>query len=114
MHNELFADGIGDIAVTGSVVRIDFVSLSPNERDAKGNPRAVFRERVIMPLEGFVRMFGAVEQVMHKLVQSGIIERRDTAPEGQPGTAVAVPRPATRPEGDAAPPSVMPRSPNFD
>ena len=112
MHEELFADGIGDIAVTGSVVRIDLVSLSPNERDAKGNPRAVFRQRVIMPLEGFVRMFGAVEQVMQKLVQSGIIERREGPAEG-----AAPPAPARIPgrtDGETAPPSVLPRSPNFD
>ena len=33
MANELYADGIGEITVTGSIVRIDFMSLSATERD---------------------------------------------------------------------------------
>ena len=40
MNQELYADGIGEITVTGSIVRIDLVSLSATERDEKNNPKA--------------------------------------------------------------------------
>jgi hypothetical protein len=34
IHDELYSDGVGEITVNGSVVRVDLVSLSPTERDA--------------------------------------------------------------------------------
>ncbi len=39
MHDELYADGIGEITVSGTTVRIDLVSLSPTERDQNRSER---------------------------------------------------------------------------
>ncbi|HYD30869.1 MAG TPA: hypothetical protein VEB64_08435 [Azospirillaceae bacterium] len=105
MQDELFSDGIGDITITGSIVRIDLVSLSPNSRDAKGVERPVFRQRVVMPLEGFVRSFSAFEQVMQRLHEAGVLERREEGSQPAPR-----PAPAEREMEIAAP---LPRSPNF-
>ena len=43
MHAELYSDGVDEITVSGTVVRVDLVSLSPTERDANGDPKKVFR-----------------------------------------------------------------------
>ena len=48
MSNELYADGIGEITITGTIVRIDLMSLSATDRDANNNPKPVFRQRIIM------------------------------------------------------------------
>ena len=37
MSTELYADGIGEITVTGTIVRIDLMSLSATERDSDNN-----------------------------------------------------------------------------
>ena len=72
---ELFADSISAIAITGSVVRIDFASLSPAEGDAKKQHKSVFRQRVVMPVEGFVQSFGVMARAMQQLEQKGVITK---------------------------------------
>jgi hypothetical protein len=94
MENELFADSIGEISVTGAVVRIDLASLSPTERDADKKPKPVFRQRVVMPVEGFVQSFALMAQVMQQLEKTGVIKK---APA----------------KGDKPTADVKPHSPNF-
>jgi hypothetical protein len=87
MNDEIFSDGIGEITVTGPTVRIDLVSLSPAERDAQGNPRAVFRQRIIMPLEAFMNARDLMERVAQELIESGAVTRRETAPKASDAAA---------------------------
>lgn len=74
MSDERFADAIGEIALVGSTVRMDLVSLG-GEKDDKGQPKPVFRQRIVMPVEGFVRSFGVMAQVMQQLEKQGVIKR---------------------------------------
>jgi hypothetical protein len=48
-----FSDGIGAISIVGSTVRLDFVIISPTEKEAGGQPKVVLQQRVVMTLEGF-------------------------------------------------------------
>jgi len=104
MQDELYADGIGEITVTGSIVRINLVSLSATEKDEAGNPRAVFRQRIIMPADAFANAVDLMHKAQAGLVEAGAIRRiGDTAP---------LPDLAAEP---AAPPSPQPNgSPNFN
>ena len=81
MTDERYADTIGEIALTGSVVRLDLVVISTREKDDKGQPKSEFRQRVVMPLEGFVRSFGLMAQVMQQLEKQGVIKRAGSAGE---------------------------------
>lgn len=88
MSQELYADGISEITVTGSIVRIDFTSLSATERDAGGKPKAVFRQRVIMPVDAFANAVDLMQKALNGLVEAGAVRRiGDTA---KPGEAVSV------------------------
>ena len=80
MFSEIFADGIGEVTITGSVVRIDFVSLSPIEKGPDGQPKPIFRQRVVMSLEGFMHSLGILEKAKHKLIEDGRLRRVDVAP----------------------------------
>ena len=82
MQEEIFADAIGEINVTSNVVRIDFVSLSPTERDENNNPKTVFRQRVVMPVSAFGNAAELIRRVMEDLVKSGAI--RHETPTTQP------------------------------
>lgn len=84
MHEEIFADGVGEITVTGTVVRIDFVSLSPTQKDANNNPRPVFRQRVIMPVDAFANTAELMKKALAGLVESGAIKMQ---PVPQPAPA---------------------------
>ncbi len=79
MNDEVFADRFGDISVTGSTIRIDLVSQSPTERDEAGQPRLRFRQRVVLPIEGFLRSHEMMQRMMEVLVQQGIVQRSEPA-----------------------------------
>jgi hypothetical protein len=75
MSNELYADGIGEITVTGTIVRIDLMSLSATERDANNNPKPVFRQRVIMPVDAFANAVDLMQKALGGLVEAGAVRR---------------------------------------
>ena len=79
MHNEIYSDGCGEITVSGSVVRIDLVSLSPTERDAAGNPKPVFRQRIIMPVDAFANAAELMQKALSGLLDAGAIARSSSA-----------------------------------
>jgi hypothetical protein len=71
--NQIFFDGLGNVTVIGSTVRLDFVTFSPTEMDANGRPKAVPSQRVIMSIEGFARATERMQetaQALAKLVQT--------------------------------------------
>jgi len=80
MPHDIFADGVGEITVSGTTVRIDLVSLSATERDADNKPRLVFRQRVIMPIDSFMGAFELIEQVAKGLIEAGTVQRVAAAP----------------------------------
>jgi hypothetical protein len=75
MNNELYADGIGEITVTGTIVRIDLMSLSPIERDVNNNPKPVFRQRIIMPVDAFANAVDLMQKALGGLVEAGAVRR---------------------------------------
>lgn len=84
MHQELYADGIGEVTVSGTIVRIDLVSLSPNERDQNNSPKPVFRQRVIMPVEAFANSVELMQKVLQGLIDAGAVKKTPIAPtEGE-------------------------------
>lgn len=95
MNPELFADRIGEIALTGPLARIDLVSLSVTDRDAEGKPKNEFRQRVVMPVEGFVQSYALMTQVMQQLEKMGLISRTPAA--GAPAIEAARPAAAQSP-----------------
>lgn len=82
MQTELYSDGIGEITITGSIVRVDLMSLSPTERDANNNPKSVIRQRVIFTVEGFANSVDLMQKALRSLVDAGVVKR--THPPGAP------------------------------
>lgn len=94
MSIELYADGIGEITVTGTIVRIDLMSLSATERDASNNPKPVFRQRIIMPVDAFANAVDLMQKALGGLVEAGAVRRIG----GGPSVSVSdVAQPAQKP-----------------
>lgn len=74
MIQETYTDGISEITVTGSIVRVDLMSLSPSERDIHGNPVPVLRQRLILPADAFANAADLMQQVKNSLIESGVIQ----------------------------------------
>jgi hypothetical protein len=93
MHNEVYTDGVDEITVGGSIVRVDLVSLSPTERDANNAPKKVFRQRLIFPIEAFANSVEVMQNALQGLVEAGVIVRSPTrAPIGAPTPSAVVER----------------------
>lgn len=105
-QNDIFADTFNGIAVTGNLIRIDLATLVPDSAGGQGNqPRFESRQRLIMPIDGFLRAFALSEDVMKKLMAAGIVTQRGAQTET---AAVAAPAPAVEEKKEK-----KPSSPNF-
>jgi len=87
MDNQVFSDGIGQIIVIGGTVRLDLITYSPTEKDAKGQPAPVFCERVIMSVDGFMR---SAEKVQETALAIAKLAQRVN--QGQPAEAAPAPK----------------------
>jgi hypothetical protein len=105
MHLELYTDGVDEITVGGSIVRVDLVSLSPTERDANNAPKRVLCQRLIFSVESFANSVEVMQNALQGLVDAGAVRRN------QPRTQAEPPRPASSAERAPQAPN-SPRSPN--
>jgi hypothetical protein len=81
----IFADGIGEITLSGGMVRLDLVTLVGSQNDESNKPRLEFSQRIVMPPDGFLRSFSAMENLVKQLVDAGLVKAR----EGADGAVVA-------------------------
>ncbi len=84
-----FADALINIAVTGAVVRLDFgVAIPVRSADGKQEIRINPTQQVVMPMDGFIRAFGALENAVKKLVADGVIKVEQTSPPPAPSDVI--------------------------
>jgi len=74
---EIYADTMGEITLSGGMVRIDLVSLTGSSQSKDGEkPKLEPRMRVVMSPDGFLRSFGAMENLVKQLVDAGLVKPR--------------------------------------
>ena len=88
MHAELYTDGIEEITVSGTIVRVDLVSLSPTERDDNNAPKRVLSQRLIFSVESFANSVDVMQKALQGLVDAGVVRRSPPA-ETRNGTPEA-------------------------
>jgi len=98
---ELFADGIGEISLSNGMVRIDLITYLTSQKTKDQPPEIAVRQRVVMPPDGFLRSFGAMENLVKQLVDAGLVK-----PRNQDNAANNV-------SAATESPSDPPKSPNF-
>ena len=81
MHAEVYTDGIGEITVSGSIVRLDMVSLSPTERDENNAPKRVLCQRLILSVDSFANSVDVMQKALQSLVDAGVIRRNPSEPK---------------------------------
>lgn len=80
MNQEIFADAISAVHVTGGLVRIDLMTLQPHLKSDNGQPVADISRRIIMPLAGFVQSLAVQDNIVKQLVEAGVLQK-DGRPE---------------------------------
>lgn len=104
MQDELYTDGVDEVMISGTIVRVDLFSLSPTERDANNFPKKVFRQRLIFSAEGFANSVEVMQNALQGLVDAGVVKRN------QPRGVTASPEIGSG--GERAPTSSAQRPPN--
>jgi hypothetical protein len=89
MHDEVYTDGIGEVTITGSVVRVDLMSYSVTERDAQNQPVLAFRQRLIFPIAAFANSVELMQKALNSLLEAGAIRR--SAAQGAPAPTTLTP-----------------------
>ena len=80
---ERYVDGIGKIHFVGGVVRFDLYSFQPqDDKDGKEvQPEPVIAERLIMSPNGFLASYDAMVNMIQKLQDAGVIQKREESAE---------------------------------
>jgi hypothetical protein len=63
---------------------VDFMGFSLTEKDAEGRPLKEMAHRVIMTPDALLDTFNTMQGMMNKLLEVGILHKRDGAPEEAP------------------------------
>jgi len=74
---DIYADGIGEITLSGGMVRMDLVTLQGSQSNSEEKPKLEVSQRVIMPPDGFLRSFSAMENLVKQLIEAGLVKPRD-------------------------------------
>lgn len=73
---EVYADGIGEITLSGGMVRMDLVSMKGSQNDSENQPRLEPKQRIVLPPDGFLRSFSAMENLVKQLIDAGLVKPR--------------------------------------
>lgn len=79
MNQEIFADAISAVHVTGNLVRIDLMTRQPQLKSENGQPVIDISRRIIMPLEGFVQSLAIQENIVQQLIDAGVLKKNDNS-----------------------------------
>lgn len=87
MKNEIFADGISAVHVTGNLVRIDLMTVQPHLKSDNGQPVVDINQRIIMPLDGFVQSLAVQDNIVKQLIDAGVLKKNPVPEEKTPDKA---------------------------
>lgn len=90
MHAELYTDGVSEITVGSSIVRVDLVTLSPTERDLNNAPKRVFCQRLIFSVEGFANSVEVMQNALQGLIDAGAVRRSQPRTTTEPSQSVSL------------------------
>ena len=76
MFQDFFADGIGEITLSGGMVRMDLVTMVGSNKDG-AKPTLEVKQRIVMPPDGFLRSFSAMENLVKQLIEAGLVKPRE-------------------------------------
>ena len=76
-EKSIFADGIGEINLSNGMVRMDLVALTGSQNDPDNKPSLRVTERIVMPPDGFLKSFSAMENLVKQLVDAGLVKQKD-------------------------------------
>ena len=81
--SDVYADGIGNVRVAGTNVRIDLLIVGP-ETDDQGKPALQKKGELIMPLQGLIRADAQIKNVLNQLAEKGVLNKKEESKDAKP------------------------------
>lgn len=78
---EIYIDGFQKLNFSGGVIRANLVRLETEDVDTtkkNPNPKIETVQRVVMSLNGFLMTVNAMNDLVNKMKEAGIIQERET------------------------------------
>jgi len=69
-----YADEIGKVSIDNGMIHVDFVALDRSVQSKDGKPNFYLTQRMVMPLQGFLRGVAAQETIVKKLIENGVLK----------------------------------------
>lgn len=79
MTKEAFVDVPVQVTMVGGVVRMTFGELEGEIKEGQ-DPKINEKIRMFIPLEGFLRTFGAMQNVVDQMEKEGVLKKKDAIP----------------------------------
>ena len=76
MVNDIYCDGIGNVRLAGTNVRIDLLVVG-DQPDKDGKPTMQKKAELIMPLSGLIRANTQIQNVLDQLTEKGVLKKND-------------------------------------
>ncbi|MBF0271745.1 MAG: hypothetical protein HQL98_06770 [Magnetococcales bacterium] len=73
---DIFADAVQHVDFSGGLVRLELVSAYPPEKSGDDRINLQQSGRLIMPLDGFLSTFQAMQNLIDQLLKAGIVQKR--------------------------------------
>ena len=74
-----FYDMPGNIRIENGIVHIDMFDKKPGADAEAGNKAYVFSERIALSLQGYMKLYEMMSQVVNNLEQQGVLTRNKAA-----------------------------------
>ena len=84
IQSEFFVVGCEGISFHNGVVMIDLARLSVTNKDDQGQPQREFSHRLVTTPPGMLEMFNAMQGMLNKLVEVGLLTRREDGQGAEP------------------------------
>lgn len=79
MTKEAFVDLPIHVSMVGGVVRMTFGELEGEVKEGQ-EPKINEKIKMFIPLEGFLRTYGAMQDVVEKMEKEGVLKKKEAAP----------------------------------
>ena len=86
--SDIFADTVGRVDFAGGLVRLELASMFPPDGGEAGKVKIERTGRVVMPLDGFLQTFQAMQSLIDQLVTAGVVTNRAANAAAQPQVTV--------------------------
>lgn len=81
MAETIYADQVTNISIHGGVVRLELATVDELPKSQNEQIRMKVSHHLVLPMDAFLKAFDIQQAVINKLLQDGVLKRKDEAPE---------------------------------